>query len=350
MSRPSILHALAEPLRSSGEFATSMGLLPLLRLLPGGDGHPVVALPGFMASDRSTVTLRRALGSLGYETYGWGLGRNLGPTDHVVGELPALIDRIAHSADSTVSLVGWSLGGSYARHLATRTPDLIRTVVTMGTPVRSEVQQSSNAPALFDALRAVHVPGHPILDGGHPLPVPVTAIHTRSDGIVNWRTCLVEEAPNASACGAVTSVSDTIQRSSTSSPTGSPNPRASGSPSTSQPRTSESSRRNVVAEAISELEANPAAIVCQRASTQPVIESRWPSGSRKSAAWRARSSWCITGRGSTRNSTPRSLIAACCVSISSTSSTISVSDASTPRGSAEAARTIWTVPASRKLN
>ncbi len=197
MSRPSILHALAEPLRSSGEFATSMGLLPLLRLLPGGDGHPVVALPGFMASDRSTVTLRRALGSLGYETYGWGLGRNLGPTDHVVGELPALIDRIAHSADSTVSLVGWSLGGIYARHLATRTPDLIRTVVTMGTPVRSEVQQSSNAPALFDALRAVHVPGHPILDGGHPLPVPVTAIHTRSDGIVNWRTCLVEEAPNA---------------------------------------------------------------------------------------------------------------------------------------------------------
>jgi pimeloyl-ACP methyl ester carboxylesterase len=93
--------------------------------------------------------------------------------------------------------VGWSLGGSYARHLATRTPDLIRTVVTMATPVRSEVQQSSNAPALFDALRAVHVPGHPILDGGHPLPVPVTAIHTRSDGIVNWRTCLVEEAPNA---------------------------------------------------------------------------------------------------------------------------------------------------------
>ncbi len=85
----------------------------------------------------------------------------------------------------------------YARYLGARTADSIRTVVTLGTPVRMQVKQASNASALFDRLRAIHVPGHPMLDEGQPLDVPVTAIHTRTDGIVHWQTCLVQDAPNA---------------------------------------------------------------------------------------------------------------------------------------------------------
>ncbi len=110
--------------------------------------------------------------------------------------MPELLDRLADEAGEPVSIVGWSLGGIYARHLAAHTPKLVRVVVTLGTPVRSEVHGTSNASPLFQALKAIHVPGHPMLDGGQPLAVPVTAVHTRSDGIVRWETCLIEDAAN----------------------------------------------------------------------------------------------------------------------------------------------------------
>jgi pimeloyl-ACP methyl ester carboxylesterase len=197
MKRPAILQALAEPVRASGEFATSVSLLPFFRLLPRGESHPVLVLPGFMASDGSTRPLRRLLTALGYRAHGWGLGRNVGPTVRVVNEMPALVDRMSEESDGTVSIVGWSLGGIYARHLAARTPNLVRAVVTLGSPVRPEARRATNASPLFEALRAIHVPGHPLLDGGQPLAVPVTAVHTRSDGIVPWKTCLIQDAHNA---------------------------------------------------------------------------------------------------------------------------------------------------------
>ena len=184
-------------MRASGELATSVTLLPFLRMLPHGDGHPVLVLPGFMASDGSTRPLRRLLRSLGYRAEGWNLGRNVGPTERVVNEMPGLVDGLARSSKQPISIVGWSLGGIYARHLAAGTPSLVRSVITLGSPVRSEARHSSNASPLFEALRAIHVPGHPLLDDGHPLAVPVTAVHTRSDGIVPWQTCLIQDAPTA---------------------------------------------------------------------------------------------------------------------------------------------------------
>jgi pimeloyl-ACP methyl ester carboxylesterase len=197
VKKPSLLHAFAEPVRASGEYATSLGLFPFLRLLPSGDGHPVLTLPGFMATDRSTRPLRRLLTALGYPTSGWGLGRNVGPTQRAIETMPLLLERMVDEAGAKASIVGWSLGGIYARHLATLTPELVRSVVTMGTPVRREVREASNAQALFDSLKAIHLPGLPILDDGEPLEVPVTAMYTRSDGIVHWETCIVQDAPNA---------------------------------------------------------------------------------------------------------------------------------------------------------
>ncbi len=195
MRRPPVLRAIAEPLRASGEYATSLGLFPLRRLLPPGDGQPVLVLPGFTATDRSTAPLRRLLRSLGYAATGWGLGRNMGPTDRVLRGMPELLRRLHDEHDRTVSLVGWSLGGVYARTLAARHPKLVRSLVTLGTPVRPEVHSASNASALFNSLQAFYVRGHPLLDDGEPLDVPVTAVHTRSDGIVHWETCIVQDAP-----------------------------------------------------------------------------------------------------------------------------------------------------------
>ncbi len=171
--------------------------MPLTRLLPDGDGHTVLVLPGFTASDVSTRPLRRMLAALGYDAHGWGLGRNMGPTEAVVAELPTLLDRLVQTSGAPVSIVGWSLGGVYARFLTGRRPESVRVVVTLGTPVHDEARSSSNASRLFNALRAIHVPNHPMLDGGSPLARPVTAVHTRTDGIVHWRSCIVQDAPNA---------------------------------------------------------------------------------------------------------------------------------------------------------
>lgn len=197
MKRPGFFTAISEPIRSSGEFATSIGLLPFVPMLPKGDGHPVLVLPGFLATDGSTRWLRNLLGNLGYRTHGWGLKRNLGPTEDVVNGLPALVDHIVQESGRRVTVIGWSLGGVYARHLGARTPDLVRSIITMGTPVRSDVRDLSNASAAFEALRGAHVPGYPLLDDGAPLQTPVTAMHTRSDGVVPWEACLVERARNA---------------------------------------------------------------------------------------------------------------------------------------------------------
>ena len=197
MKRPNLLRTLTEPARATGELATSVSLLPFFRMLPRGDGHTVLVLPGFMASDGSTRPLRRMLAALGYQAHGWGLGRNVGPTERVVNDMPERVDRLSGESGEPISVVGWSLGGIYARHLAARTPELIRSIVTLGSPVRSEARRATNASPLFEALGAIHVPGHPLLDDGHPLGVPVTAVHTRSDGIVPWQTCLIQEGPNA---------------------------------------------------------------------------------------------------------------------------------------------------------
>ena len=197
MKRPSIIRALAEPARASGEFATSVGLLPFYRLLPRGDGHPVLVLPGFMAADGSTAALRIVLRSLGYETHSWGLGRNVGPTQRVVDAMPLLLERIAQEAGRSVSIVGWSLGGVYGRDLTAKHPELVRSLITLGTPTRPAVRYTSNAAPLYNVLRAYHASDRDHFDDGEPLERPVTAIHTRSDGIVHWETCLIRETANA---------------------------------------------------------------------------------------------------------------------------------------------------------
>lgn len=193
MRRPSVLAAIAEPVRAGGEYTTSIALMPLRSILPSGDGHPVLVLPGFTASDRSTAPMRRVLARLGYEVAGWGLGRNLGPTPAVVDGLPDLLRATRARHGRSVSLVGWSLGGIYARYLARQHPKLVRNVITLGTPVRAAVEQASNAQALYEALRPIHADHGVALDEGAPLEMPATAVHTRTDGIVHWRTCLIED-------------------------------------------------------------------------------------------------------------------------------------------------------------
>jgi triacylglycerol esterase/lipase EstA (alpha/beta hydrolase family) len=154
--RPSLFHMFTEG-RSLVELSAFGAALPFLNRAPSGDGHPVMVLPGFLASDFSTKPIRSFLKGKGYETYGWGLGRNLG-TDIVGGEQvlsDRLINRVIelsviHSAK--VSLVGWSLGGILAREIARIIPDCVRQVITLGSPFNGSHGSSPVVEGLFELI------------------------------------------------------------------------------------------------------------------------------------------------------------------------------------------------------
>ncbi|HKU09292.1 MAG TPA: alpha/beta hydrolase [Bradyrhizobium sp.] len=194
---PSWLLMLAEP-RALFEFNSSLLLSPLLMQAPRGDGHPVLTLPGFLASDLSMAPMRRYLKELGYEAHAWNMGRNLGG---VYGKRRALRERLTAVYESTgrkVSIVGWSLGGVYARDLALQLPDMVRSVVTLGSPFANDIR-ATNATRLYELVSGEGVDDIPGLREAiaGDLPVPATSIYSRTDGIVNWRTSLLR--PSATA-------------------------------------------------------------------------------------------------------------------------------------------------------
>ncbi|MEJ8823229.1 alpha/beta hydrolase [Variovorax humicola] len=194
---PSRWLMLAEA-RALYEAGAALALWPLLQLTPRGDGHAVLVLPGLGAGDRSTELMRRYLNSRGHDAHGWGLGQNLGPRDGVEARLLRRLRALyAASGHKKVSLVGWSLGGVFARMMASLQPDLVRSVVTLGTPFIGspratrawQVYEKVSGQPAEDAARRQLVSPTP--------PVPTTSIFSRSDGVVSWR-CSVER-PGAAA-------------------------------------------------------------------------------------------------------------------------------------------------------
>jgi len=173
------------------ELNASLLLSPLLLAAPRGDGHPVLALPGFLASDLSMMPLRRYLAALGYDTHTWRLGRNLGGVNKMRAALLDRLGQIHRDTGRKVSIIGWSLGGVYARDLALQAPEMVRYVITLGSPFADDVR-ATNATRLYEALSGEKVGHNPELEAAiaGDLPVPATSIYSKSDGIVNWRTCL----------------------------------------------------------------------------------------------------------------------------------------------------------------
>ncbi|MGD9953755.1 MAG: esterase/lipase family protein [Burkholderiales bacterium] len=191
MRAPGVLR-LALEWRAPWEYGASLLLRPLLDQAPRGDGHPVLLFPGLLASDRTTAPLRGYLESLGYVPYGWGLGANKGPREGVMDACRARLAQIHKRHKRRVSLVGWSLGGIYAREFAKETPKAVRLVITLGTPFTGH-PKATNAWRVYEK-----VTGHRIgtADLHEPLRVPpqlpTTSIYSRSDGIVSWQ-CSVEK-------------------------------------------------------------------------------------------------------------------------------------------------------------
>jgi pimeloyl-ACP methyl ester carboxylesterase len=158
-----------------------------------------MVLPGLLADDNSTWALRRILRDLGYRVHGWRLGRNLGPTAATVTGLQNRLLDLRSRYDSAVSVIGWSLGGIYARTLARDTPAAVRQVITLGSPIRLADERQSRARRAFNHYAHLHVVPRelPPESGLDVLPVPATSIYSRYDGIIAWQACL--DLPSARA-------------------------------------------------------------------------------------------------------------------------------------------------------
>ncbi len=155
------------------EAVRHLASVPTQTRLPKGDGHPVLVLPAYSVSDRATWPLRRTISRLGYVSHGWGLGANHGAYPEALDALDDHFLAIHGAHDSQVSIVGWSLGGVFARRLGRHHPQAVRHVVTLGSPYRSsEAKRGHEAP-----------------------PVPTTSIFSRTDAVVDWRNATESEGP-----------------------------------------------------------------------------------------------------------------------------------------------------------
>jgi predicted alpha/beta hydrolase family esterase len=194
--RPSLALLTTEPCRAAFEFFSHA--LTKTPQQPHADGHPVIIFPGLASSGTAVLPLKRYCEALGYHAFDWGRGFNSGPK----GDVDEWIHTLAeHTADliaplgRRATLIGWSLGGLYAREVAKLVGPQIRQVITIGTPFNTE-RDHSNVGWLFRLLSGTR----PAFDAAlsarlrTPPQVPTTSIFSRSDGVVAWQTCVHDVA------------------------------------------------------------------------------------------------------------------------------------------------------------
>lgn len=187
---------MAMELRAPWEFGAVIPAWFTLQRAPRGDGHPVIVFPGLSASDASTLPMRSYLQRLGHAPTGWGQGFNFGPRAGVLRQAQEQLEEAVAQSGRKASLVGWSLGGIFARELAKLMPDHVRSVVTLGTPFAGK-PSSTNAWRLYRFAS-----GHDIeqTTRQYDLPrapaVPTSSIFSRSDGVVAWQASQQAQCEN----------------------------------------------------------------------------------------------------------------------------------------------------------
>lgn len=194
--RPSLALLWTEPYRAAFEFVSHV--LTRTPLRKEADGHPVIIFPGLASDGKTVAPLRRRCAALGYQALDWGRGFNSGPEGDVDEWVRALSEHTAGLIapfGRKATLIGWSLGGLYAREVAKLIEPRIRQVITIGTPFNAE-RDHSNVGWVFRLLSGTG----PAFDAAlstrlrTPPPVPTTSIFSRSDGVVAWQTCVHDVA------------------------------------------------------------------------------------------------------------------------------------------------------------
>lgn len=191
--RPSFRLSIAEAVALTKP-APEIDLDNLVAKVQKGDGRTVLVMPPLGRGDACTTVVREFLIRIGYDAQGWNLGVNPGPTTRI---LNGVADRLQELFDvrGAVSLLGFSMGGMFARWLALRKPERVRQVITVCSPIH-------------EPARSFWLPLGPLIGfwRGHdlnrlaeeiarPLPVPRTILFSREDGIVNWLSCVDRSCP-----------------------------------------------------------------------------------------------------------------------------------------------------------
>src|SRR5271166_3150391 len=177
--------------RAFWEHYATLAMRPAWSMAPRGDGHPVLVLPGLAAGDASTALMRRFLRSRGYAAAGWRQGLNLGLREGVMERAHDRLRELFAAHGRTVSLIGWSLGGLYARELAKLSPELVRLVITLGSPFTGH-PRDTNAWRLYEFASGHRIDSHDFHGPLRAAPsVPTTSIWSPTDGVVAWQ-CSVE--------------------------------------------------------------------------------------------------------------------------------------------------------------
>jgi hypothetical protein len=195
---PSATPLVLEPLRAAVDYIA--GMAPVSVPLPPGDGHPVLVFPGLGASGAATSDLRKRLQQLGYEVHDWEQGVNSGPSaDHdlMLERLGDHLKQIHALHRRSVSLVGWSFGGIYARQLAAKYPELVRQVITLATPV-ADNSDATHVGWLLDILSSGISPMNHVSTrrSDAATSVPCASVYSKTDGIVAWEGCVSSESTN----------------------------------------------------------------------------------------------------------------------------------------------------------
>ena len=201
MDHPSTVLLGLEAVRGLCEYGLAWAFhVPLNYMSPKGDGHPVLIIPGLGGADGSTHYMRNFLDGLGYESFPWGQGRNLGPRqglDEMADRLTDLVQSIFRdTGGQQISIIGWSLGGIYGREIAKMCPDVVRQVITLGTPFKS-ISEGTRATRFYEFLSRDKSHKDPSIIMGiqKAPPVPFTSIYSKTDGVVYWKCSIEDEGP-----------------------------------------------------------------------------------------------------------------------------------------------------------
>ena len=180
--------------RAPWEWGTALLAWPMLNML-GSWPRPsaktstpqhVIVYPGLAAGDTSTHPLRAFLKDLGYEVHGWHQGMNRGPREGVLARMQEQLEAVYKDTKQPVSLIGWSLGGVYAREMSKLVPKAVRNVITLGTPF-AQSPRSTNAWRVYSMLSGETLPDEVMLRAlAEAPPVPYASLYSKTDGVVAW--------------------------------------------------------------------------------------------------------------------------------------------------------------------
>ncbi len=180
------------------------------RGIPRGDGRAVLLIPGFLSGDWSLRVLNNWLNRVGYHTYMSGIQLNVQHSERMIAGLRARLTEVRKETGERVTIVGHSRGGVLGKVLSSRMPDAVEQVIGLGAPFANQLDVAAVTNVAVGVVRTANelrygrsfsAEGRFMHELLEPPAVPTTSIYTKSDEVVNFRSCLRPDIPAISVWG-----------------------------------------------------------------------------------------------------------------------------------------------------